>query len=122
MLEYVVNLEDTYLAWALWLKPGGWISHQIDFTSHYLTKDWNGQRTSPDWMWKIIIGKQPFLINRQPCSYHLLLLRASEFEVVCHLKQTRVNRIKRSQLALGWRGLSEDDLACSGTFIQARKA
>lgn len=74
-----------------------------------------------DTMWKIIVGKRPFAINRQPCSQHLQLLRASGFEIVCFLKQTGVNGIKRSQLALGWRGLSEDDLACAGTFIQARK-
>ena len=70
---------------------------------------------------KIIVGKRPFAINRQPCSYHLQLLHASEFEIVCHLKQTGANGIKRSQLALGWRDLSEDDFACAGTFIQARK-
>jgi hypothetical protein len=121
VLEHVVNLEDTYRACALWLKPSGWMSHQIDFTSHSLTQDWNGQWTYPDWMWKIIVGKRPFLINRQPCSHHLQLLRASGFEIMCHLKQTGANGVKRSQLALGWKALSEDDFACAGTFIQARK-
>jgi hypothetical protein len=121
VLEHVVNLEDTYRACALWLKPGGWMSHQIDFTSHHLAKEWNDHWTYPDWMWKIIVGKRPFLINRQPCSHHLQLLRASGFDIVCHLKKTGANGIKRSQLALDWRGLSEDDFACAGAFIQARK-
>jgi hypothetical protein len=112
---------DTARACALWLTPGGWMSHQIDFTSHHLAKEWNGHWTYPDWLWKIIMGKQSFHLNQQPCSHHLQLLRASEFEVVCHLKQTGGNGIKRSQLALGWRGLSEDDFTCAGTFIQARK-
>jgi hypothetical protein len=49
------------------------------------------------------------------------LLRASGFDIVCHLKKTGANGIKRSQLALDWRGLSEDDFACAGAFIQARK-
>jgi hypothetical protein len=120
-LEHVVNLEDTYRSCALWLKRSGWMSHQIDFTSHHLAKEWNGHWTYPDWMWKIIVGKRPFLINRQPCSHHLQLLRASGFEVVRYLRRTRANGIKRSSLALSWRGLSEDDLACAGTFIQARK-
>jgi hypothetical protein len=121
VLEHVVNLEDTYRACALWLKPGGWMSHQIDFTSHLLAKDWNGHWTYPDWLWKIIVGKRPFAINRQPCSRHVQLLQASEFEIVCHLKQTGVNGIKRPQLAVGWIGLSEADFTCAGTFIQARK-
>jgi hypothetical protein len=121
VLEHVVDLEDTYRACGLWLKRSGWMSHQIDLTSHYLAKEWNDHWTYPDWMWKIVMGKRPFLINRQPCSHHLQLLCAHGFEVVCHLKHTRANGIKRSQLALDWRGLSEDDLACAGTFIQARK-
>jgi len=121
VLEHVVNLEDTYQGCALWLKPGGWMSHQIDFTSHYLGKEWNDHWAYPDWMWKIIMGKRSFHINRQPCSHHLQLLHASGFDVVCHLKQSGTNGIKRSQLAQGWRGLSEDDFACAGTFIQARK-
>jgi len=121
VLEHVVNLEDTYRACALWLKPGGWMSHQIDFTSHHLATAWNDHWTYPDLLWKIVMGKRSFYINRQPCSHHLQLLRASEFEVVCHLKQTGTNGIKRPQLALDWRGLSEDDFACAGTFIQARK-
>jgi hypothetical protein len=86
VLEHVVNLEDAYQACALWLKPGGWMSHQIDFTSHSLAKEWNGQWAYPDWMWKIIVGRRPFAINRRPCSHHLQWLRASGFEVVCHLK------------------------------------
>jgi len=107
----------------MWLKPNGWISHQIDFTSHYLAKEWNDHWTYPDWMWKIIVGRRPFLVNRQPCSFHLQSLRASGFEVVYHhLKQTGINGIKRSQLTWGRRGLSDDDLAWSGTFIQARKS
>jgi hypothetical protein len=122
VLEHVVNLEDSYRACALWLKPGGWMSHQIDFTSHHLAKEWNAQWAYPEWMWKIIVGKRRFAINRRPCSHHLQWLRASGFEVVCHLKQTGTNGIKRSQLAPGRRGLSEDDLTCSGTFLQARKA
>jgi len=121
VLEHVVNLADTYRACALWLKPGGGMSHQIDFTAHHLAKEWNDHWTYPDCMWKIVMGKRSFYINRQPCSHHLQLLRASGFDIVCHLKQTGTNSIERSQLARGWRCLSEDDFACAGTFIQARK-
>jgi hypothetical protein len=120
VLEHVVNLEDTYRACAQWLKPGGWISHQIDLTSHYLAKVWNDHWTYPDWIWKIVMGKKPFYLNRQPCSQHIQLLRASGFEIICHLNATRIDGIKRSQLARRWNGLSEGDFTCADTFIQAR--
>jgi hypothetical protein len=121
VLEHVVDLEATYRSCALWLRPGGWMSHQIDFTSHNLAKEWNGQWLYPNWMWKIVVGKRPFAINRQPCSHHHQLLSASGFEVIYYLKQTRANRIPRSQLAKEWRSLSEDDITCAGAFFQARK-
>ena len=121
VLELIVNLEDTYQACSQWLKPGGWMSHQIDLSSCYLAKVWNDHWTYPEWIWKIVMGKGSFYLNRQPCSHHIQLLRASGFEIVAHLNWTRTDGIKRSQLALRWKGLSEDDLTCWETFIQARR-
>lgn len=122
VLEHVVNLEDTYLACAQWLKPGGWMSHQIDFTAQYLAKVWNDHWTYPDWIWKIVMGKRSYYLNRQPCSQHVQLLCASGFEIICHLNAIRIDGIKRSQLAPRWKGLSEDDFTCAGAFIQARSS
>jgi hypothetical protein len=120
VLQSIVNLEDIYQACAQWLKPGGWMSHQIDLSSCYLADVWNDHWTYPDWMWKIVMGKGFFYLNRQPCSHHIQLLRASGFEIVDHQKSTRIDGIRRSQLALRWQGLSEDDFTCVNTFIQAR--
>lgn len=122
VLEQVVNLEETYRACATWLKPGGWMSHQIDLTCYDQGKLWNDHWTYPDWIWKIVTGRRSFYLNRQPCSQHIQLLRASGFEIACHLNATRIDGIKRSQLALRWNGLSEDDFTCAATFIQARSA
>jgi hypothetical protein len=121
VLEHVTNLEDTYKAFSLWLRPQGWMSHQIDFTSHGLTKEWNGHLAYPELLWKIVVGKRPYLINRQPYSKHITLMKENGFKIICHLKNSRPSGIKRSQLASCWRDISEDDLTCSGTFIQARK-
>jgi SAM-dependent methyltransferase len=121
VLEHVDDLEATYKAFALWLKPKGWISHQIDFRSHGLSKEWNGHWAYSDWLWRIIVGRRPYLINRQPCSTHLTLVKENGFEILCHLKRNRPDGIKRSQLAPRWGNLSEDDLTCSETFVQAQK-
>lgn len=121
VLEHVTDLEKTYKACSLWLKPGGWMSHQVDFTSHHLTKAWNGHWTYPEWIWKMIVGKRPYLINRQPLSTHITLVKKNGFEIVCLLKNPKSGGIQRSQLASCWQDLSEDDFTCSGTFIQAYK-
>jgi hypothetical protein len=42
VLEHVDDLENTYDAFAQWLRPGGRMSHEIDFHSRGLTMPWNG--------------------------------------------------------------------------------
>jgi hypothetical protein len=120
VLEYTVDLEDTFRACAQWLKPGGWMSHQIDLTSHDQAKVWNDPWTYPDAIWKIVLGKRSYYLTRRPCSHYIQSLQTCGLEIVCHQKLTRTDGIKRSQLAPRWKGLSEDDFTCAGTFIQAR--
>ena len=122
VLEHVVDLESTYHAMRAWLKPGGWMSHQVDFKCHGLSKEWNGFREYPEAVWKLIVGKRPFLLNREPWSVHEGLLEAHGFDVVRVMKQyIRDRGLHRTQLSSRWRDLSDDDLTCSGAFVQARK-
>lgn len=120
-LEHVVDLRNTYQAFNLWLKQGGMMSHQIDFSSHGLSKEWNGHWACSELLWKIIFGKRLYLINRQPCSVHLELARSNGFKIVCHLKHRGTDGISRSQLSEYWKNLSDDDLMHWGAFIQCRK-
>lgn len=123
VLEHVVDLDKTYRAIRAWLRPGGWMSHQIDFKSHGLAGEWNGYRGYPEPLWKLVLGSRPFLLNRQPWSTHARLLEDNGFELVCVMRQhIRDRGLRRHQLASRWRGISEDDLTCSGAFVQARRA
>ena len=121
VLEHVVDLEAAYEAFYSWLKPAGLMSHQIDFTSHGLSEKWNGYRAYSDYLWKIILGKRSYLINRQPVSVHLALTKKHGFEVFCLLKNYKPHGIERTELSSPWKDISNDDLACSGAFIQSRK-
>jgi SAM-dependent methyltransferase len=121
VLEHVIDLDGTYRALARWLKPGGMMSHQIDFRSHGITKEWNGYRAYPELLWKIIAGRRAYLINREPCSSHLALIAKHGFTVVSVEKQYNADGIARSRLARRWKGISDDDLSCFGLIVQARK-
>lgn len=122
VLEHVVDLDGTYRALYSWLKRGGIMSNQIDLSSHELSKKWNGIRACPEWVWKILVGKRPFLLNRQPYSVHVNLMEKNGFKIICNLRHYRKEGgIQRSQLSSYWRDISDDDLTISGTFIQARK-
>ncbi|HEX5461250.1 MAG TPA: hypothetical protein VFX20_14905 [Steroidobacteraceae bacterium] len=121
VLEHVVDLETTYRALALWLKPNGLTSHQIDFDSHGITAAWNGYRAYSETFWRVLLGKRLYMINREPLSTHVRLLRSEGLEMTCLLQAMRTDGIPRSRLAPRWRSLSDEDLNCSGAFVQARR-
>jgi SAM-dependent methyltransferase len=121
VLEHVVDLEDTYGALYRWLKPGGWMSHQIDLKSHGLTRRWNGFRASSERLWKLAVGRRPYMINRHPASVHLRFLQAAGFNLVTQQKFLREDGVRREELAPRWAGLSDEDLNCSGLYVIATK-
>jgi hypothetical protein len=121
VLEHVVDIEKTYQALYSWLKPNGMMSHQIDFESHGLSETWNGYRAYSELLWKIMNGKRDFMINRQAHSAHIDLMVKNGFHVICDLTTHRTDGIQRSDLSDYWKNITDDDLTCSGAFIQARK-
>lgn len=121
VLEHVDDLDQTYEALARWLKPDGILSCQIDFKCHETATEWNGHWTYSDFVWSLIRGRRPYLLNRHPHSAHLEFLRKYGFETLCDIKVKMPSRIQRNRLASRFQNLSEEDLTTSGAFIQAVK-
>lgn len=117
VLEHVDQLEATYQAMRDWLKPTGFMSHQIDFRCHGSAEEWNGHWTYSDLRWKLIQGRRPYLINRQPYSVHLGLLKKTGFNVTLDCPNRSDTHIDRKDLAPRFQELSDDDLATSGALI-----
>jgi hypothetical protein len=61
------------------------------------------------------------MINRQPASVHLRLMREAGFRLVAHQNYMRKDGILRAELAPRWADLSDDDLNCSGMYVIATK-
>jgi SAM-dependent methyltransferase len=121
VLEHVDELEEAYAAMRRWLKPGGVASHTIDYRSHGTARGWNGHWALGELSWRLVRGRRPFLLNREPHSTHTELLRRYGFEVVTEIAARRPSDVRRDRLAARFRGLSEDDLTTSLAFIQAVK-
>jgi hypothetical protein len=117
VLEHVIDLQYTYEVLYNWLKKDGVMSHQIDFRCHKTAHQWNGHWAHSDFIWKVLWGKRKYGLNRQPCSYHLAMMDRCKFDVVCQLKVTNPNGIRRQQLASRFGHLSDEDLTTSGAFI-----
>jgi hypothetical protein len=120
VLEYV-SMEDTYSLFQRWLKPGGVMSHQIDFSCHTLARQWNGHWAYPTKTWRYLEGTRPYRLNRQPHSAHVDQLKRHGFRLVCDLPTIDQSGIQRRELTTEFGHLTDEDLATRSAFMQAIK-
>ena len=118
VLEYFPDLDACYADQWRWLQPGGYISHQIDLSSHGITQQWDGMRSLNALQWKIVYGNRPFGLNRKTCSEHLAAIERAGFEIALVLKR---NEPAVAMQNSDWQQRNPDDAQTSGLFVQARK-
>ena len=121
VLEHVDDLGGSYEMLYSWLKPSGFMSHQIDYKCHGTADEWNGHWTYSDFVWKLLRGHRRFLLNRKPFSTHINLMKEAGFSIVYEKKVKSPSKLDAKDLAHRFRNISEDDLTTSGAFIQAKK-
>lgn len=121
VLEHVDDLPFVYAALFRWLRPGGFMSHEIDFKCHGTASEWNGHWLYSETLWKVIRGQRPYLLNREPHSMHVRLVRDHGFDLVCDIPLHRPSRYTVLELAPRFRGMTEEDLTTSSAFLQAVK-
>jgi hypothetical protein len=122
VMNQIDDLEGVYARCARWLRTGGWMSHQIDFTSLDTTPEWNGHRRYGELAWKLIAGRRAYFVNRAVCSTHLDIMRRAGFELVHVIRGARQGGLTRAQLAPRWRACSDEDLSTQTAFVVARRA
>ena len=121
VLEHVDDLENTYHQMYRWLKPGGFMSHVIDFKCHGTAKKWNGHWAYSDSMWNFIRGRRHYLLNREPFSTHIKLLNKNKFKIINIKKVNKVNGINKNTLNKKFDFLTDEDLCTSSALLQSIK-
>lgn len=121
VLEHVNDLKKTYSAMYTWLKPGGMISNVIDFQCHGTSVEWNGQWQYSRFMWKLIVGGRPFLLNREPAEAHLEFIRKNNFKLLKAERFYRESEVTRDSLAAEFAGISDEDLKTLKIYTLAVK-
>jgi len=122
-LEHVDDLRHTYEVMHCWLKRGGLMSHQIDFKSHGTSFAWNGHWSYNDFEWKLIRNNSKYLINREPLSTHIHLLKELGFKiksiipVKTYPSVQYTDSINRNELSKKYQNMSEDDFTTSSAHI-----
>lgn len=122
VMEHVDQLEAIYAECFRILKPGGFMSHQVDFRCHDTAPEWNGHWKYSDLTWRLMRGGRPWFINRQPCSMHLSLVSRAGFSLCAEIKQFGNFGISSRQLASRFKALSENDLKTAGVLVLANKS
>ncbi len=121
VMEHVEDLQSTYRAMHEWLKPGGIMSHEIDFKNHGTAKKWNGHWAYSDALWKIIKGRRKYFLNRQALGHHIMQIEQEGFEIMYIARKKRGGGIRKDELCKDLAGIGPDDLLTSSAFVLARK-
>jgi SAM-dependent methyltransferase len=119
VLEHVDALPEAYRAMRGWLKPGGHISHQIDFKSHGWGGTWDGHWRIGRLHWKALRGRDTWFINRQPYSVHLRLLEDAGFRLRHAQPVKAAPTYARQTLAREFSNMPEDDRCTAGAYLLA---
>lgn len=121
VMEHVEDVAGTYASVFGWLRPGGFLSQEVDYSSHGKAVAWNGHWGYADWEWRLIVGRRPYLLNRLPHSAHLDLLRRAGFRVVLDERVHDGDGLLPCDVSPRFRGISDQDLHTRSAFFQAVK-
>jgi SAM-dependent methyltransferase len=121
VLNLVEDLDALFASCARWVKPGGWMSHQIDLCDHGIVPQWYGQLCYSDRTWRFLRGRRAVFANRERCSGHLRRFERHGFEILAMIRKLRFDGLPRELLAERYRDAAEDDLRCTDLFVVARK-
>jgi hypothetical protein len=117
VMQYVPDLDDAYACMHHWLKPGGWMSHAIDFKSHGTAPTWDGHWSYGPLAWRLLNLRQHYRLNRQPHSRHLQTIARNGFTCVTDRTTTAPPECPKPLRM----PVSEADRRITGTLVQASK-
>ena len=120
-MEHVDELDDAYAAMAQWLKPGGYASHLIDFSSHRMTDEWNGHWAINDRIWHLMRGRRPYLLNRCCYAEHLKMAAAHGLTPIMETRNKRFDGLIPEDFAPKFRKLSDEDARSIMVFVILRR-
>lgn len=121
VMEHICDLDYAYESMYYWLKPGGFISHQIDFKAHETHNDWYGHYTYSDLIWKIIMHGRKYYINRFPLSAHIKAIEKQKFNIIKIIPNhsQEVPKIDINKKPIKY--FNKEDIITTSALIIARK-
>ena len=120
-LQDIEHLDHAYSVLTKWLKPGGVMSHQIDFSFPGTGRYWNEHWSYSDLFWKTARGNRPYYFNRLPYSRYLELSAQYGHRVLQTLGVKSRPNLPRANATPRFRKLSDEDFATWAGYLLTRK-
>lgn len=120
VMEHVDDVEAAYASMHRWLRPGGFLTAQVDLGCHELYDRWNGHWGVSRWEWRVTRGRRAYLINRLPYTAHARLVRR-HFEVRAELVLEDAGGIPDARFRPPFDALSPEERRTIGYFVVAVK-
>jgi peptidoglycan/xylan/chitin deacetylase (PgdA/CDA1 family) len=112
----------TYRRLASWLKPGGVMSHTLNFSSHGMTPDWNGHWTITPPIWRAKQGRHSYYYTQVSHSEHIRFIEESGCSIVLDRPEIADScGLTRQDLARPFRHFTDADLSIKRAVVIARK-
>jgi SAM-dependent methyltransferase len=89
VMEHVLDIEKSYEAMYEWLKPGGAISHSIDFKCHDMSTVWNGHWFYEQMEWSLVQDDEGPAINRTSYLDHVKRVESLGFDLIVQVTNQR---------------------------------
>lgn len=121
VLEHVAELSPAYAALGRWVRPGGVMSHTVDFGSHRITREWDGHRQYSDTIWKVVCGARPYLLNRVCPQEHLDGIERNGFVIRSVLRESTEATLPEQRLAARFQQLSAADRRTRSMHVIAER-
>jgi hypothetical protein len=121
VVNHVEDLDGLYATCAKVARREGGCRTRSTSPVSTPPQEWNGHRAYGEFTWKVIAGRRPYFVSREPVATHLTLLDRHGFEVVNLIRGKQAGGISRRQLAPRWRGISDEDLETQTAFIVCRR-
>lgn len=122
VMEHIDDVAAVYAGATAWLKPGGLMSHEIDYSSHRLTQHWNGHWTIDATLWRLIRGARPYLLNRCSHQDQLRAMREHGLELIRDVLTQRSDGLTADRFNGAYASMSEADARTHVGFVLCRNA
>jgi hypothetical protein len=101
VMEHVRDPNNVYKGIAFHLKEKSYMFHDIEFHSHGITNKSDGHFSIPNLLWKIILGRRDYFINRWDLKKHLSAMIENRFEIIKTQEKLINSETKNNQTLFG---------------------